>query len=284
MSLYELCVDTKLRLAQVPGFQEHSRKAEDESEDEEEDPLMFLIRVFRQGVPLLILLGSVPQLDYLTDTSKFERDIDSLVVPEAAIQRFIDVMGGLRFGPYGQCFEVDDLMGDDSSGFMKVVRYIAQVLDILASTGSIKSVDVTTIPSLDERELVRPSVRDLIIRELLYSDRFYVENLEKLQEVQHTIERAGISSDYSFNIVFRSLGIILDKQRRLLLKLEVTARKPSEDQTWGHHFEEWSSTSSAYADYITGEKKATEYARKLVANWDQNGHVSGLNSDSERLG
>ena len=168
----------------------------------------------------------------------------------------------------------------DSNTLLQVVRYISQVLDILASAGSIQSVDVTTIPSPDERQLAYPSVRALIIRELLYSDRFYVENLEKLQEVQHTIERAGISSDYSFNIVFRSLSIILDKQRRLLLKLEVTARKSSENQTWGHHFEEWSSTSSAYADFITGEKKATEYARKLVANWDQNAHVSGLDSDS----
>jgi cell division control protein 24 len=120
MSLYEGCLDTKLRLPQVPGFQEHLREAEDKSEDEEEDPLMFLIRVFRRGVPLLTLFESVPKLEYLTDTSKFERDIDSLGVPKAATQRFIDVMGGLRFRPYGQCFEMDDLMGDDSSGFMKV--------------------------------------------------------------------------------------------------------------------------------------------------------------------
>jgi len=61
--LYQNCLELQLQLSQIPGLPEIL--AMEREDNEEADPLSIVIRVFRRGVPLLMLLERVRRLQYL---------------------------------------------------------------------------------------------------------------------------------------------------------------------------------------------------------------------------
>jgi cell division control protein 24 len=107
-----------LQLSQIPGLPEILAMERDDSE--EADPLSFFIRVFRRGVPLLMLLERVRGVQYLAQLTQFEGFLDSQKMPKIATFRFIKAcMDDLGFQP-DECFSLSDLFGDDTTGFVKV--------------------------------------------------------------------------------------------------------------------------------------------------------------------
>jgi cell division control protein 24 len=282
-SLYQECLDVELRLSQIDGFPEIFATLRDGSE--EEDPLTFLIQVFRTGAPLLVLLERVLELGNLTHSTQLGDHINSQEMPNAFIKACIDDLG---FQP-DECFSVGDLMGSDTTGFIKVravialcigwhssdpimqvVRVVTQLLDILTSNGVIEPIDLATLVPEGEQRLTNPSPKDIIVEGFLVDERSYVDNLERLLELKRKIETdSRLSKDVLNGIVLNNilslLDSIVDRQRQFLLKMEMTARKPSEKQSWAVHFEDWSLISSIYAYFIISEKGAKEYIRTILA-------------------
>jgi cell division control protein 24 len=80
--LYQNCLELQLRLSQIPGLPEILAMERDNSE--EVDPLSFFIRVFRRGVPLLMLLERVRGVQYLAQLAQFEGFLDSQKMPKVA--------------------------------------------------------------------------------------------------------------------------------------------------------------------------------------------------------
>jgi cell division control protein 24 len=108
-------VNLRARLAYVPGFEEHVNDSDDE--DEGEDPVSSLWRCLRKGTPLLTIWNSLqpPEPLVLDERLKEEKR------PKTAAFKFVEacLKGELHLDA-SVCFSLQDLFGDDTTGFVKV--------------------------------------------------------------------------------------------------------------------------------------------------------------------
>lgn len=110
-SLYQICVSLKLRLAQVPDFQPYLEQVDPN------DPVDSLWNLFRSGHPLLIIYNAL-QPD--TTLKVEEPNASESKKSKIAIFKFVQAcMKELQL-PAGDTFVITDLMGEDTSGFVKV--------------------------------------------------------------------------------------------------------------------------------------------------------------------
>jgi cell division control protein 24 len=78
--------------------------------------------------------------------------------------------------------------------------------------------------------------RAFIVRELLESERKYVQDLEVLQTCSKALQQYDILSPDRLHDLFSNLNNLVDFQRRCLIHLEDNARKPPEEQRFGRAF------------------------------------------------
>lgn len=110
-SLYQICISLKQRLRQVPGFQPFL------DDLDPSDPVDPLWNLFRSGYPLLVIYNSLQPAEALKveDPNASEAKKSKI-----AIFKFVQAcMKDLKVPP-GECFVITDLMGNDTSGFVKV--------------------------------------------------------------------------------------------------------------------------------------------------------------------
>ena len=110
-SLYQICVSLKQRLAQVPGFQPFLDQLDPS------DPVDSLWNLFRSGHPLLIVYNCLQPGEPLKveDPNASEAKKSKI-----AIFKFVQAcMKELQLPP-ADTFVITDLMGNDTSGFVKV--------------------------------------------------------------------------------------------------------------------------------------------------------------------
>lgn len=120
-SLYQICVALKQRLFQVPGFEIHMQRLEQlESEDADGDPVEGLWQMFRSGYPLLTIYNALqPQVPLVVDDEKAS-DVKKSKI--AAFKFIKACLGDLQI-PAPECFVIVDLLGTDTTGFVKVRIY-----------------------------------------------------------------------------------------------------------------------------------------------------------------
>jgi hypothetical protein len=132
------------------------------------------------------------------------------------------------------------------------------VLDILTSRKDIEP--VTDSISLNKDSLSKdPSLRDVIFERFLIDERFYVRSLEELLKLKEVIKMDGALFNDFLGRMLSLLDKIIDMQQRFLFKMESTARKPFDQQSWASSFQAWSSKSVVYAEFITTEKEVRKY-------------------------
>jgi cell division control protein 24 len=109
----------KEQLSQISGFPPIFALRGTKSEDE--DPLTFLMQVFRRGIPLLMLLAKVQGVQDISHYIQLENyKGHEQRVPKEATFKFIEAcIVDLGFKS-DECFTISDLFGNDSTGFVKV--------------------------------------------------------------------------------------------------------------------------------------------------------------------
>lgn len=118
-SLYQICMNLRMRLATVPGFEGHIAEMEEEEAETADsiDPVTLMWNSLRRGYPLMTVYNALrPAKPLNVDSSKVkEKDL-----PKAATFEFLKAcMSDLKFKP-GECFLITDLYGEDTTGFVKV--------------------------------------------------------------------------------------------------------------------------------------------------------------------
>jgi cell division control protein 24 len=110
-SLYQICVSLKQRLGQVPGFDPFLEELDPT------DPVDPLWNLFRAGYPLLAIYNSLQPAEPLkVDNPDASEEKKSKI----AIFKFVQAcMKDLQVPP-AESFVITDLMGNDTSGFVKV--------------------------------------------------------------------------------------------------------------------------------------------------------------------
>lgn len=116
--LYQSCLEIEAELSQIAGFPTTFALHRDENEDE--DPLTFLMQVFRRGIPLLMLLARVRGVDVNHYIQLDEYRGQENRVPKEATFKFIKAWKDDFAFNSTECFTINDLFGGDSTGFVKV--------------------------------------------------------------------------------------------------------------------------------------------------------------------
>lgn len=116
-SLYQICINLRERLNHVPGFDDHWLDVEEDDDvDGESDPVSSLWRCLRKGYPLMTIYNSIKPAvplevgDHVSEKNR----------PKTAASKFVMAcMRDLNL-PAANVFQLQDLFGDDTTGFVKV--------------------------------------------------------------------------------------------------------------------------------------------------------------------
>lgn len=116
-SLYQICVNLKRRLVEVPGFSQHFVEMDEDERATDSDPVAAMWRFLQRGVPLMTIYNaSEPETSLSLDPAT----IQSGKAGKKATFKFLQAcMTEMQFPPT-ECFLIVDLYNDSTTGFVKV--------------------------------------------------------------------------------------------------------------------------------------------------------------------
>ena len=283
-SLYRQCIKLRRRLSGVPGFRPYLDEME-QREVEGADPVSSLWQCFRSGMPLLTIYNaSNPEEgDLQINTNLPEKKWGK----EAAFLFIKSCMQQMKI-PTQDTFTVSELYSDNTTGFIKVIKLVDRVLDILQLSGKLQT-STDSEDSRDEPEATPgttvkhpKSRRQHILKELVDTERQYVAHLQNLQLLKKELEEVGVLKGDSIHNIFLNLNNILDFAQRFLIRVEQQYELPDSQQNWGAMFIHYKDPFRQYEPFIANQRRCeitcnqewdkmvatsrSSHARQMLAN------------------
>ncbi|KUI73945.1 Rho guanine nucleotide exchange factor scd1 [Cytospora mali] len=261
-SLYQICVAIRNRLALVPGFEDYMAQLNTREQETGDagGPVEGLWGLLRTGLPLLAIYNATDPDEPLIVDVPGATDAKK---GKLAIAKFVQGCSKELKIPPSEMFIVADLLGTDTSGFSKVLIVINLVLDIAQQRGLLKQPQAPygEVEATGPAGASKMSYRDHIIRELVDTERKYVQDLENLHDLKKTLEQKGAISGDVAHSIFLNINSILDFQRRFLIRVETTNSMPPARQEWGSPFVAYEdSFNTTYQPFIANQRKAAQIA------------------------
>ncbi|KAI6778731.1 Rho guanine nucleotide exchange factor-like protein [Emericellopsis cladophorae] len=253
-SLYQICVALKNRLAQVPDFEQYLDQLDPL------DPVDSLWNLLRTGLPLIVIYNNALQPEEPLDVDE-EKVIQK---PKIGIFKFVKACLEQLQLPSQDCFVVSDVMNNDTSGFVKVTQVVNYVLDLAAQRGNL--VPIQPYPDdgpADPSQKTQMTYRDHIVKELVDTERKYVQDLENLHDLKTTLEQNLVIPGDAVHSIFLNINAILDFQRRFLIRVETTNSRAATSQKWGEIFVHHEPSFSIYEPFISNQRKAAMTAQAV---------------------
>ncbi|KAJ5221654.1 uncharacterized protein N7469_010541 [Penicillium citrinum] len=262
-SIYQSCVNLKRRLSEVPSFEPYLQEMDEEDRAKgNTDPVSSLWQCLRNGYPLLsIYNASGPDEELIVDPTK----VAEAKRPKAATFKFLQAcLQDLAF-PQQDCFLITDLYGESTTGFIKVIKMVNRVVDILEMQGQLKRSEVTDAP-VGAQGAVKLTKREHILKELLETERDYVHHLQNLQALKKELEETGALTGDSSHQIFLNLNNLLDFAQRFLIRMEQHYALPEDLQNWGKLFFSHEEGLRQYEPFIANQMRCDEVCLK---EWDK---------------
>lgn len=114
--------------------------------------------------------------------------------------------------------------------------------------------------------------RDHIIRELVDTERKYVQDLENLHDLKKTLEQQGAIPGDTLHQIFLNINAILDFQRRFLIRVETTNSMTDANQRWGAPFVMYEDAFDIYQPFIANQRKAAQVANQVFDKIQRSAH------------
>ncbi|KAJ5133738.1 hypothetical protein N7526_005103 [Penicillium atrosanguineum] len=262
-SIYQSCVNLKRRLSEVPSFEPFLQEmAEEDRERGNTDPVSSLWNCLRAGYPLLsIYNASGPDDELIVDPVK----VPEAKRPKAATFKFLQAcLQDLAF-PQQDCFLITDLYGESTTGFIKVIKMVNRVVDILEMQGQLKRPSVADAPA-GVQATVKLTKREHILKELLETERDYVHHLQNLQALKKELEETGALTGDASHQIFLNLNNLLDFAQRFLIRMEQHYALPEDMQNWGSLFALHEEAFRQYEPFIANQMRCDEVC---IQEWDK---------------
>lgn len=257
-SLYQICLNLRRRLAEVPGFDQHIAELEEEeaeANDSVTDPVTSMWNCLRRGYPLMTIYNALqPEHPLEVDAKRLAESN----IGKAATFKFLQACLTDLMIPANECFLITDLYGGDTSGFVKVTKVVNKVLSILDQRGllipsksSYRGEDNNVVPQ-------KLTHRQNIVKEIVTTERTYVQHLEILQQFKNEIEEAGAIPGDAIHDIFLNLNALLDFQRRFLIRIEQQNSLPETQQNWGQLFIQYKDSFRVYEPFIANQTRCND--------------------------
>ncbi|KZP17964.1 hypothetical protein FIBSPDRAFT_829889 [Athelia psychrophila] len=273
-SLYQQCSSLRSRLMRIHDFPTFfSLASPPDSARQSTDPVTQLWDCFALGIPLCYIFNLLPPpitpINIVTDPASF--DVSDLRAKKRAIALF-----AMQIRQVALCepFTVTDLLDRNSTdGLVKVINTVTVLVDQLpedqfvdppasppsmasaqGSSDSLATDVLTPSVPIDARE----AARNNIIREMVETERKYVQDLEIMQKYSTAAAQSNTISQDTIHLLFPGLNKLLNFQRKFLIRLESTAEVPWKDQRWGLHFIENEEEFAVYQPYCANYTNAVD--------------------------
>ncbi|KAJ5679356.1 hypothetical protein N7462_007600 [Penicillium macrosclerotiorum] len=263
-SIYQSCVNLKRRLSEVPSFEPYMQEMDEEDRVRgNTDPVSSLWSCLRNGYPLLsIYNASEPEEELIVDPVK----VPEAKRPKAATFKFLQAcLQELAF-PQQDCFLITDLYGESTTGFIKVIKMVNRVVDILEMQGHLKRPSEVTNAPPGAQGAVKLTKREHILKELLETERDYVHHLQNLQALKKELEETGALTGDASHQIFLNLNNLLDFAQRFLIRMEQHYALPEEMQNWGNLFASHEEPFRQYEPFIANQMRCDEVC---LQEWDK---------------
>lgn len=284
ISLYQSCRILRDRLVRVNGFDQFlaasvnapdspvapmQPAADDEHATQDKsvqvsrsalrDPVDELWRCFRLGSSLSHLYNATqPQIELavrpVAETASLnacKKDVYHFLLACKKELSFAD----------DDLFSITELYSENTSGFVKVIKTVSLLLDLLESRSLLMASDAVELKGADgdhSHPAAPQDTRDKVVAELLDTERKYVAHLEILQNFQgEVISREVVPVDTA-HIVFANLNALIDFQRRFLISLEATCALPPRQQRIGLVFVQNEQPFSVYEPFCANYARASD--------------------------
>ncbi|SPO36813.1 related to CDC24 - GTP/GDP exchange factor for Cdc42p [Pseudozyma flocculosa] len=286
-SLYQACLNLRDRLYCVPDFGESylddlisatsitsngppspataSPKPDDTGSDFRartmSDPVSQLWQCFRLGAPLCALFNALSPEAALPLNPDANRSNANAC--KAQVMKFIIALKqNLGWDP-DEIFTVTQLYQNDTNGFVKVVRTINRLLDVFEERGLL----IENKRATEHDDLETPSDdRAKVVRELLTTERKYVQDLEVLQSYARALAQNDILPPDTLHHLFGNLNKLVDVQRRFLICVEENVRRPADEQHFGHVFKTMEEDFTVYEPFCANYANALELITAEASN------------------
>ena len=146
---------------------------------------------------------------------------------------------------------------------LKVIQLVNHVLDIADQNGHLLQLQPYPEVDIDTQAGVQMTYRDHIVKELVDTERKYVQDLENLHDLKKTLEQKGAIPGDIVHSIFLNINAILDFQRRFLIKVETMNSMPPTSQRWGSPFTTFEDAFSIYQPFIANQRKAALLANQV---------------------
>ncbi|KAI0837236.1 hypothetical protein F5Y06DRAFT_84718 [Hypoxylon sp. FL0890] len=256
-SLYQICIALKQRLTRVPNFETHLEALSTPRDDE--GPVESLWNLLRTGLPLLTIYNCL-QPDSPLEIDPTANDTKR---SKLAIFKFVEACMKRLEIPASESFVISDLMGNDTTGFVKVTQVVNHVLDLAEQRGLLLQVQSNPEENGPAAPGSQMTYRDHIIQELVDTERKYVQDLENLHDLKRTLEQKGVIPGDIIHQIFLNINSILDFQRRFLIRVETTNSMVEDAQRWGAPFVTYEDAFDIYQPFIANQRKAGQIANQV---------------------
>ncbi len=289
-SLYQACLNLRDRLYCVPGFGEayldemsassvtspstpsdplsptvsaSSPTSPDAAPTRKSssDPVTQLWQCFRLGSPLCALFNTLnPDVELPVNPDANRSNANAC---KAQVMKFIIALKEKLGWDPDDIFTVSQLYLNDTNGFVKVVRTINRLLDVLQERGLL----IETNRKSDNDDIDHPSDdRAKVIRELLTTERKYVQDLEVLQNYARALAQYDILPPDTLHNLFGNLNKLVDVQRRFLICVEENVRRPPDEQHFGHVFMTMEDDFAVYEPFCANYNLALDLINQEAHN------------------
>ncbi|CCE85880.1 Piso0_005516 [Millerozyma farinosa CBS 7064] len=221
------------------------------------DPVTQLWKLFQQGAPLCLIFNAVVS-DY---TIPVVASDDMRVCKKSVYDFLIALKTHLNFDD-DSMFTISDIFSDSTHELIKVVRTVKKLLSISSKFGAEFDVDDLYIG-----QLAVSDDRSKVLKEVIETERKYVQDLELLLQYKDDLQQAELISSEQIHILFPNLNEIIDFQRRFLNGLESNVNVPLKYQRIGSIFiHAASGPFKAYEPWTVGQLSAIDLINKEHAN------------------
>ncbi len=258
-SLYQICVSLRQRLLAAPGFEDHLREADIEGLQQQHDVVVSLWKCLQKGYPLITIYNVLqPEVPLQAD----DRVSEAKRAKSAASKFVLRCLSELKL-PAEEVFVLNDLFGEDTTGFLKVTQVVNVVLNIAVERGLLhENAGEEASCNIGTGVGGKMSYRDHVVKELVDTERKYVQDLENLHELKTLIDQKGVVPGDVVHAIFLNINAILDFQRRFLIRIETTNSQPQNRQEWGGPFKFYEEAFEIYQPFIANQRKAADIAKR----------------------
>lgn len=113
---------------------------------------------------------------------------------------------------------------------------------------------------------VKLTRRQHILKELVDSERNYVNHLLKLQAFKKELEETGALTGDAIHAIFLNLNNLLDFAQRFLIRMEQHYELGEDQQDWGDLFLRYAEPFKQYEPFIANQ---TRCQQTCVKEWDK---------------